>query len=100
MQPSPLKAVLAAVILMTAAGQGWAQPAPAATPEFTIERRDALRRTWQRDPAIRDYVGPGDADRLDAHSDFYSEDYTGRQSLAPAPTALDVAIATVPETAP
>lgn len=93
MQCSRLKAGLAAVIVVAGAGMALAQPAPGAVPEFTTERRDALRRAWRSDPAIRDFVGPGDADHLDESSDFYAEDYTGRQSLAPAPQAEDAAVA-------
>ena len=69
--------------------------------EFSVERRDALRRVWQTDPAIRDHVEPGDAARIDSGSDFYSADYNGRGSLAPAsalamqPLRLDVAVAMV-----
>jgi len=103
MQPSPFKAALVAVILASMPGAAPAQTAPAAapsaTPEFTIERRDALRRVWRTDAAIRDHVGPGDAERLDAQSSFYAEDYTAGQSLAPPPPAPDVAVADVPEPA-
>jgi hypothetical protein len=83
MQPFPFKAALAAVILMSVPGAALSQPAPAAAPEFTIERRKMLRRVWQSDAAIRDYVEPGDSERLDTYSDYYSEDYTARQSSAP-----------------
>jgi hypothetical protein len=101
MLPSPFKAALAAVILISVPVAAWAQPAPSAAPEFTIERRDTLRRTWQLDSAIYGYVGPGDAERLDTYADAYPEDSTARQSLAPVPAeVLDLAVTTARDRAP
>ncbi|MES2714094.1 MAG: hypothetical protein V4653_21140 [Pseudomonadota bacterium] len=95
MQPTLRKAGFAAMILLAGTAMAGAQPARSAATEFTTQQRDALRQTWRADPAIRDFVGPGDEERLDVSSDFYSEDYTARQSLAPQPPASgNLAIAT------
>jgi hypothetical protein len=88
MLPFPCKHALAVAILMSVAGVAMAQPAPGAAPEFTIERRDTLRRTWQLDVAIYGYVGPGDSERLDSREELSPEDSTARQPLAPVPAEI------------
>ena len=70
-------------ILVTVSGAAMAQPQQSAIAEFSVKRRDALRHVWRSDPIIRDHVEPGDEARHDAHSDSYSADYFGRESLTP-----------------
>lgn len=93
--PSRLRAALAAAMLMTLSGVAAAQQQQFATEEFSVERRDALRRIWQTDPAIRDHVEPGDTTRLSTNSTYYSADYTAGLSVAPVPALPGPLVAVV-----
>ncbi len=70
MQNMLVKVGLVAMCAVSGAAMAEVLPLEGATVEFTTERRDALRRIWQSDPAIHDFVGPGDADRPDAPPAF------------------------------